>query len=90
MTHIEFSYDSVLLKGLILKREQFYLDMLQPFNEKGFNTARNVKAPMVGRKHTPEDREKMSRIQKSMNKKCPEEQKKYLSQLFKRRKRQKK
>ena len=33
MTHIEFSYDSVLLKGLILKREQFYLEvqLLSPF-----------------------------------------------------------
>jgi hypothetical protein len=33
MKHIEFIYDSVLLKGLILKREKFYLEvqLLSPF-----------------------------------------------------------
>lgn len=74
-------------QDILWDREQFYLDTLQPFNERGFNTAKNVKAPMVGRKHTLEDREKMSKIQKAMNKKCPEERKKYLSQLFKGKKR---
>ncbi|MEH6536660.1 MAG: hypothetical protein V7719_09720 [Psychroserpens sp.] len=33
MTHIEFIYDSVLLKGLILKRERFYIEvqLISPF-----------------------------------------------------------
>ena len=33
MTHIEFSYDAVLLKGLILKREKFYIEvqLISPF-----------------------------------------------------------
>jgi group I intron endonuclease len=69
------------------EREQYYLDLNQPFEEKGFNTARIVKAPMTGRKHTLEDREKMSRVQKALNKKCPEELKRYFSQLYKGRKR---
>lgn len=76
-------------RDVLWDREQHYLDVLQPFDEKGFNTARVVKAPMTGRKHSPEDREKMSRVQRAMKRKCPEERKKYLSELFKGRKRSK-
>jgi group I intron endonuclease len=60
-------------EDILWEREQHYLDTLQPFNEKGYNSARVVKAPMTGRKHTLEDRQKMSRVQKARNYKHTEE-----------------
>jgi hypothetical protein len=74
-------------REILHEREQYYIDFFQPFEEKGFNTARIVKAPMTGRKHTEEDKEKMSRVLKALNRKCPEERKAYFSQLYKGRKR---
>jgi group I intron endonuclease len=74
-------------EDILWEREQHYLDALQPFNEKGYNSARVVKAPMTGKKHTLEDRQKMSRVQKARNYKHTEEHKQYLSELFKGRKR---
>jgi group I intron endonuclease len=68
---------------MLLQREQYYLDTLQPFNKRGFNLARNVKATMKGLKHTAVNRAKMSRIQKARKYKHTEEHKQYLSQLFK-------
>lgn len=67
----------------LLEREQYYIDILQPFNRKGFNLAKDVKATMKGVKHTAQNRAKMSRIQKARNYKHTEEHKQYLSQLFK-------
>jgi len=67
----------------LLQREQYYLDTLQPFNKRGFNLARDVKATMKGVKHTAANRIKMSRAQKARNYKHTEEHKRYLSQLFK-------
>lgn len=74
-------------RNVLWEREQYYLDALQPFDEKGYNSARTVKAPMLGRKHTLEDRQRMSEIQKARNHKHSEEHKQYLSELFKGRKR---
>lgn len=68
---------------MLLQREQYFLNTLQPFNKRGFNLARDVKATMKGLKHTAENRAKMSRIQKARNYKHTEEHKQYLSQLFK-------
>lgn len=67
----------------LLEREQYYIDILQPFNKKGFNLAKDVKATMKGVKHTAQNRAKMSRIQKARNYKHTEEHKQYISQLFK-------
>lgn len=44
----------------LLEREQYYLDMLQPFGNGGFNVSRKAGAPMAGLKHTPEARAKIS------------------------------
>lgn len=60
-------------EDVLWEREQYYLDTLQPFDEKGYNSARVVKAPMTGRKHTLEDRQRMSVIQKARNYKHTEE-----------------
>lgn len=67
----------------LLEREQYYIDTLQPFNKRGFNLAKDVKATMKGVKHTAQNRAKMSRIQKARNYKHTEEHKQYISQLFK-------
>jgi group I intron endonuclease len=74
-------------QDVLWEREQYYLDMFQPFDEKGYNSARVVKAPMTGKKHTLEDRQRMSAIQKARNHKHSDEHKQYLSTLFKGRKR---
>jgi len=63
-------------QNILWEREQYYLDTLQPFNEKGYNSARVVKAPMTGKKHTLEDRQRMSIIQKARNYKHTDEWKK--------------
>lgn len=60
-------------QDVLWEKEQYYLDTLQPFNEKGYNSARVVKAPMTGKKHTLEDRQKMSHVQKARNYKHTEE-----------------
>lgn len=43
----------------LLIREQYYLDKLTPFNEKGYNHCRVAGSPL-GNKHSPEAREKIS------------------------------
>src|SRR6266567_1065661 len=40
-------------------REQYWLDKLKPFGRNGFNLARDAASPGNGRKHTPEELEKM-------------------------------
>lgn len=40
-------------------REQYYLDTLQPFNEKGYNLCVNSSNPMLGRTHKEETKAKM-------------------------------
>lgn len=49
---------------LLLEREQIYLDEWQPFDDRGFNIAKNSTAPMRGRKHLPETLVKMSTTHK--------------------------
>lgn len=53
-------------KDQTLIREQYYLDLYQPFIDmgRGFNISRNVSAPMKGNKHSLETIEKMQRSQK--------------------------
>lgn len=48
--------DEVALVSL----EQFYLELYQPFNERGFNLSLDTKSNMRGRKHKPESILKMS------------------------------
>jgi group I intron endonuclease len=43
----------------LLDREQFWLDCLQPYDERGFNIARNAKAPQLGRPISSEHRSKI-------------------------------
>lgn len=45
----------------LLKREQDYLDFIQPFNRNcGYNISKDVSAPFLGKKHTKKTRKKMS------------------------------
>ncbi len=40
--------------------EQYYLDWLEPFEERGYNIAKDAKAPSLGKSHTKEARNKIS------------------------------
>lgn len=48
----------VLFPELLTMREQYWLDKLEPWDEKGFNLVR-IAGSNLGRKHTPEAREKL-------------------------------
>lgn len=46
-------------KTVLFEREQYWLDTLQPFDSKGYNTSRKAAAPVGGHKHTPISRAKI-------------------------------
>lgn len=49
---------------ILRDREQFYLDAWQPFDEKGFNIARQVDKPALGRPMLQATKEKLSALKK--------------------------
>lgn len=52
-------------KDIKLDREQYYLDLYEPYNrDKGFNIAKNALAPMDGRKHSEETKKHFSETRK--------------------------
>ena len=71
----EWKVIEVCSSETLLQREQHYIDTLHPFNKRGFNLAKDVKATMKGVKHTAQNRAKMSRIQKARKHKHTEEHK---------------
>jgi group I intron endonuclease len=72
------SFDLVELSEAadILQREQYYLDMIKPFESKGFNTS-PIAGSTIGVKHTEEARKRMSLLR--MGKKPTEETRKKMA-----------
>lgn len=56
--HLTFSAVHACEKEELLKVEQLYLDIFQPFDDNGFNIARKAGSP-IGYKHTQEAKDKM-------------------------------
>jgi group I intron endonuclease len=56
--HLTFSAVHACEKADLLKVEQLYLDIFQPFDDNGFNIARKAGSP-IGYKHTQEAKDKM-------------------------------
>jgi group I intron endonuclease len=56
--HLTFSAVHACEKEDLLKVEQLYLDIFQPFDDNGFNIARKAGSP-IGYKHTQEEKDKM-------------------------------
>jgi len=56
--HLTFSAVHACEKEDLLKVEQLYLDIFQPFDDNGFNIARKAGSP-IGYKHTQEAKDKM-------------------------------
>jgi group I intron endonuclease len=56
--HLTFSAVHACEKEDLLKMEQLYLDIFQPFDDNGFNIARKAGSP-IGYKHTQEAKDKM-------------------------------
>lgn len=59
-----FEILELVLPTDLLNREQYWLDTLQPFEERGFNIGRVANTPFLGRTHTPEARAKISAASK--------------------------
>ena len=77
--HLTFSAVHLCCKEDLLKVEQMYLDILQPFDDNGFNIVKKAGSP-IGYKHTQEAKDKMKgRLGPRWN----EEQKKYFSEIKK-------
>jgi len=77
--HLTFSAVHACEKDELLKVEQLYLDIFQPFDDNGFNIARKAGSP-IGYKHTQEAKDKMKgRPGPRWN----EEQKKHFSEMKK-------
>lgn len=77
--HLTFSAVHACCKEDLLKVEQMYLDVFQPFDDNGFNIVRKAGSP-IGYKHTQEAKDKMKgRLGPRWN----EEQKKYFSEIKK-------
>lgn len=51
-------------REILLEREQYYLDWLQPFGERGFNIAIDATKGMNGRQHTAKTKLRQSRTAK--------------------------
>ncbi|MGL4790092.1 MAG: GIY-YIG nuclease family protein [Anaerotignaceae bacterium] len=76
---LTFSAVHACCKEDLLKVEQMYLDVFQPFDDNGFNIVRKAGSP-IGYKHTQEAKDKMKgRLGPRWN----EEQKKYFSEIKK-------
>jgi group I intron endonuclease len=56
--HLTFSAVHACEREELLKMEQLYLDIFQPFDDNGFNIARKAGSP-IGYKHTQEAKDKM-------------------------------
>lgn len=76
---LTFSAVHACCKEDLLKVEQMYLDVFQPFDDNGFNIARKAGSP-IGYKHTQEAKDKMKG---RPGPKWDEEQKKYFSEIKK-------
>ena len=81
--HLTFSAVHACEKEDLLKVEQLYLDIFQPFDDNGFNIARKAGSP-IGYKHTQEAKDKMKG---RPGPRWDEEQKKYFSEIKKGKKR---
>lgn len=46
-------------RSVVIDREQYYLDLLQPYKERGFNLATNARLSTLGHVHSPETRAKL-------------------------------
>ena len=77
--HLTFSAVHACEKEDLLKMEQLYLDIFQPFDDNGFNIARKAGSP-IGYKHTQEAKDKMKG---RPGPRWDEEQKKYFSEIKK-------
>ena len=77
--HLTFSAVHACCKEDLLKVEQMYLDVFQPFDDNGFNIVRKAGSP-IGYKHTQEAKDKMKG---RTGLKWNEEQKKYFSEIKK-------
>jgi group I intron endonuclease len=56
----EFTVIELVLSSFRLEREQYWLDKLQPYDRAhGFNISVKAGAPMAGRKHTQETRDRL-------------------------------
>jgi group I intron endonuclease len=77
--HLTFSAVHACEKEDLLKMEQLYLDVFQPFDDNGFNIARKAGSP-IGYKHTQEAKDKMKG---RPGHKWDEEQKKLFSEMKK-------
>jgi len=81
--HLTFSAVHACEKENLLKMEQLYLDIFQPFDDNGFNIARKAGSP-IGYKHTQEAKDKMKG---RTGLKWDEEHLKYFSEIKKGKKR---
>jgi len=81
--HLTFSAVHACEKEELLKMEQLYLDIFQPFDDNGFNIARKAGSP-IGYKHTQEAKDKMKG---RPGPRWDEEQKKHFSEMKKGKKR---
>jgi group I intron endonuclease len=81
--HLTFSAVHACEKDELLKVEQLYLDIFQPFDDNGFNIARKAGSP-IGYKHTQEAKDKMKG---RPGPRWDEEKKKYFSEIKKGKKR---
>lgn len=61
-TEDAFSFEIIefVLPPFLLEREQYWLDKLRPWSNKGLNIAQNAMSPSLGTKHSPETRERLS------------------------------
>jgi len=50
----------------IIEREQYYLDILQPFDERGYNIAINATSSMSGHKFSDDHRRKLGLVNKGL------------------------
>ena len=56
------------IKEILLSREQYWIDKLNACGPNGYNIAKIVMSPMLGRKHTQETKEKLSILAKNPSK----------------------
>lgn len=55
-----FEVIELVLPAFLLEREQYWLDTLKPFGERGFNLAKSAQSPYLGMKHSAESIKKIS------------------------------
>jgi group I intron endonuclease len=77
--HLTFSAVHACCKEDLLKVEQMYLDVFQPFDDNGFNIVRKAGSP-IGYRHTQEAKDKMKG---RPGPRWDDEQKKYFSEIKK-------